>query len=684
VWVKFNLFCFRGGDMGQKFYFFTDPPLLSAQTPAQAYGPQNSTSFRVTNNHSTTAAAVAPVIAVCDGMICVQKISASHYSIILKPKQQPPLGLPPIKYFIYKGVDPTSLVSGNSIFASADVPFTERVNAAWDSKGGANPFSNSAGSLGLAFAANTTNPGAFEDDMPIDNFFYRPNPDFQLPEVKAGEKIGSFASATVEIGFEIVLEKLGHIATIGSARSAETVITVPNAGLTSAAPDNYDHFLHWHQKEASLAYMDPCAFFGSFSESKVFTKSAATESKCDSAQEIYDNILVKFQNKHKIYLDIRNDYGQSLNYFKDYGFDITLENGAGSTVALSTATSWPQYRCELSDAATAGEVKGNFFYTGLRLPKGQNNVPLVYLSRAFVKQHKKLKQKDKVQHPSRVVNGALESFIAPVKLSLPLIKDSSGADQFCCGYFKINYYDYDRSQQPTLTSLAPSKEFYLNGLFRPLDMTQTIMQAEGDLHFTIWHEEVLVSRAALDGPSYIASVGIANDQHNTTLLAFPEIYFSNGDNSDANQASIIWSTAVNISDEGFIQKIASCFTNKVATKRTVNLDDSSTVSMVVFEELQTRESEDRTLQTKQNIEDSILLQIGNAEFSDLISAVVVLDSFSALSNTYIESTEPYLNLDDTGKYYTKTNLNFSSNSQNFTILERKLLPLKIEVYSNGV
>jgi hypothetical protein len=669
--------------MGQKFYFFTDPALLAQQTPAQAYGPQSSTSFRVTNNHSTNAAAVAPVIAVCDGMICVQKISANNYTIILKPKQQPPLGLPPIKYFIYKGVDPISLVNGNSILASADVPFTQRVNAAWDSKGGANPFSNSAGSLGLAFAANTTNPGAFEDDMPIDNFFYRPNPDFQLPEVKAGEKIGSFASATVEIGFEIVLEKLGHIATIGSARSAETVITVPGVGLTSATPDNYDHFLHWHQKETSLAYMDPCAFFGSFSESKVFIKSAAPEIKCDSAQEIYDTILKKFENKHKFYLDIRNDYGQSLNYFKDYGFDIALENGAGSTVALSTATSWPQYRCELSDVVTAGDVKGSFFYTGLRLPKGQNNVPLVYLSRAFVKQHKKLKQKDKVQHPSRVVNGALEPFIAPVKLSLPLIKDSSGADQFCCGYFKINYYDFDRSQQPTFASLAPSKEFYLNGLFRPLDMTQTITQAEGNLHFTIWHEEVLVYNSARGLRDCIASIGIGSDAHNTALVAFPICYVPEGRESLTPSILVPLCNAAENFEGLWVQKLAKRFEGRTVARQPLFLTGSpDAIDVIVFEQSATQLS-GMALQFTEALDACTFIIMNNAQYHDLVSTVISSQTSESIPTNYIETNQILIDFDTAGALYSKQILNFSTLKKNVANLEKVSISLNLEVYSSG-
>lgn len=367
--------------MGQKFYFFTDPALLSQQTPEQAYGSKSLTSFRVTDSHASTAA--APAIAVCDGAICLQSSADGSLTIILKPKQQPPLGLPPVRYFIYKGVNPASLMSATAILANATVPFTLRVQSAWDSNGTSNPFSNSAGSLGLALVANANTPGLFEDNLPIDNFFYVPNQNFQLPDVKAGECIGQF---NLNFGFEIILEKLGHVALIGSTRVFENTITATS--FTVPAPDNYDHFLHWHQKEASLGFMDPCAFFGSFSENRIFVKSGTTELKCDSAQEIYDNILLKFENKHKIYLDIRNDYGQTLNYFKDYGFDITLQNTADVSMVLSSASAWPQYHFELADVAVAGDLKGDFFYTGLRLPKGQNNVPLVYLSRAFVKRQK--------------------------------------------------------------------------------------------------------------------------------------------------------------------------------------------------------------------------------------------------------------------------------------------------------
>ena len=43
----------------------------------------------------------------------------------------------------------------------------------------------------------------FANDQPIDNFFYYPNDNFQLPVVRAGEYIGYFDQA--KFGFEDIM-----------------------------------------------------------------------------------------------------------------------------------------------------------------------------------------------------------------------------------------------------------------------------------------------------------------------------------------------------------------------------------------------------------------------------------------------------------------------------------------------
>ena len=194
--------------MGQ-YYFYTNPNDLStSQDVHHAFGPITDPSdphieagkdkYRITNFHTTTQE--VPAVAICDGTICVVEddSAGSTVTIVLKPHYQPSFDFPFIKYFLFKGVKRSSIISGAAVVLDTDIPFTERLDEGWDENGGANPKSNSAQALGLAYIAGFMHPidgtqtAIFANDQPIDNFFYYPNDDFQLPVVRAGEYIGYF------------------------------------------------------------------------------------------------------------------------------------------------------------------------------------------------------------------------------------------------------------------------------------------------------------------------------------------------------------------------------------------------------------------------------------------------------------------------------------------------------------
>jgi len=110
----------------------------------------------------------------------------------------------------------------------------------------------------------------FTDNDPLDRLFSYPHKTVQLPTVAAGDVIGSFQSSC---GFEIVLRRLGYKPQLEFARSADSKISVMSlAANNNGAPwlaDDYAFFAHWHAKEQVLAFMDPCAFFGSFVQAKL-------------------------------------------------------------------------------------------------------------------------------------------------------------------------------------------------------------------------------------------------------------------------------------------------------------------------------------------------------------------------------------------------------------------------------
>ncbi len=163
-----------------QYYFFTDPEKLDTQKPNQAFGAVENSDparqfdqYRITDLHSVadasgSSAVAAPVIAVCDGLICVQPDDQGTYSIVLKPHYQPPFDFPYIKYFIYKGVSKDSLVAVNAIVDNPTIPFTQRIKKAWvDDPTDPNSISESAKILGLAYEASFEHPVEKTKFLPI-------------------------------------------------------------------------------------------------------------------------------------------------------------------------------------------------------------------------------------------------------------------------------------------------------------------------------------------------------------------------------------------------------------------------------------------------------------------------------------------------------------------------------------
>jgi len=383
----------------KNYFFYTDPTVLSPQNDNQTFGPVLSTDsdfesgkdkYRITNLHASTN---APAIAICDGTICVQPDNQGSFSIILKPDYQPNFDFPYIKYFIYKGVKKTSLVKvgANEIEYDLTIPFLKTIRDDvdhWNKPD--NDITKSDEILGLAYKSpfpytvDTNTIDIFADNQPIDNLFYYPKPDFQLPSVKAGEKIGVFEDAS--FGFEIVLERLGYEPKISLARTLLNHIKVDSITdslnqVNTWQVDDADYFLHCHAKEECLNYIDPSAFYGSFCGSKVYYKKATDLSKrikCNSPEEIYDDILdkVKFVNRNKVYIDIRNDYNYSYNYYKNYGnlikvsFDESLDEDV-LPEAYHNINLWPIF------STTSNNTTNNFIKARLALPNGDNRHPII-------------------------------------------------------------------------------------------------------------------------------------------------------------------------------------------------------------------------------------------------------------------------------------------------------------------
>ncbi len=325
--------------------------------------------------------------------------------IIFKPLVQPEKG-PRVRYYIYRSVLMRSIVDGNGNILPAGSDFetdlTTAINAGKPAAMASAPVKGSIIGLhpnGLAAYTDSFDPTqALSDSSPVDAIFNKRHtntiPTF-LGEIKAGQKLGYFprkqqfwpfsgpinakARSMSYFGFEIVLEDPHYQPTIGQlrTRSAGTNDTDPflqareKAHIIEVArPNTTDPvFIEEHNKEATLHYLDTAAFYGGFAapskrDNLVAFGIAPSETtasrfvvctgvnRADRAKEVYASVLVgkgrtaanpNFRNLNRVYVDLRNQFGYSLNLFEELG--TTRHDGYLEDMAIDWGTGVIQPMC---------------------------------------------------------------------------------------------------------------------------------------------------------------------------------------------------------------------------------------------------------------------------------------------------------------------------------------------------
>jgi hypothetical protein len=572
--------------MGAKFFFFTDPALLQAQpdlpAPGQlAYGPAvpsgGKDQFRITDRHNF-ASSGAPVVAICDGVLCAQKDDQGALTLILKPSQAPPFESPVVSYFIYKGIDKGSLLNpaGDQILdegAAAATEFTKKIAKEWKAQNTAS-LTGSPAALGLDRDATfkhddgTNKTSIFTGDDPVERLFSYPHKTMQLPTVAAGDVIGSFLSSG---GLEIVLLRLGYKPKLELARTADNFISVTSlASVTAWQADDYAYFSHWHQKEQVLAFMDPCAYFGSFVQANLYKKSGNSAAK---VKNIYSDILRTFANRNIAWLDIRNNYSTSYNLFGLYDDTIRFVSHSGASVINDKnfrSGSWPILQLRIADVP-GGSRRGSLYRTRLRLPVGKSSAPAVLVSKGFVKHLGP--EKPKYKAPAIAADSADPAFYQPIRLAFPVTQDGTpNKDVFSCSYTRVNIYEKPHATTQPAAPLNIAGKEYLDGVFRLRDLQLDTDYAGNNLRFRIYPEDVLVDLEGRYGPTYSAAVGIAQDASTITLFAFPSYFLPNAHGPKDRQPLPSWADVSSGDAQDFLTRLARTFDYTNITKKTIRPD----------------------------------------------------------------------------------------------------------------
>lgn len=143
---------------------------------------------------------------------------------------------------------------------------------------------------------------------------------------------------------------------------------------------------HKAQKEQILNYMDPAAYFGNMYDDRLFVRNTNSEASRDGIEysfekvkkeNLYTQIIDNFLNKNVVYIDIRNEFNTSYNYFGNYG-EIKLDVIRDKEQQLTTevcyeGSNWPIIATIFTPSFDDGVVKMAF-------KKGDNETPLAYVA----------------------------------------------------------------------------------------------------------------------------------------------------------------------------------------------------------------------------------------------------------------------------------------------------------------
>ncbi len=304
------------------FFASTDDIETQSGVPGdEAFGPVEkklTSQFRVTSLHKGVlngSVRTNPVAySICSGRVRVQQDNTNPdlVNLVLAPNSDLINGLP-IKYFIYRGIRRDSLIDSNDNLIPGE--FTNIL------LNDGNPENNTPDALGLAFRSAIDSPPnpifTREDDDSIDTLFFETTTLKALLINQSGLKLGLFHGE--HFGFEIVIDSCWEDTTIDILRNIDisstgakgNFIDVPNSSSTVKARAI---------RERVYKYMDIAAFLGLCKPKDISyaVSNSQNPPPISDYQDLYEIILKKFHNRHKIYIDIRNENGLSYNYYDKY------------------------------------------------------------------------------------------------------------------------------------------------------------------------------------------------------------------------------------------------------------------------------------------------------------------------------------------------------------------------------
>lgn len=370
-------------------YFFTDCDVMPEQDAALGYGSVSATSFRLTSSFTASVGGAAlRAYAVCRGAVLIQEVDGHPdlVNLVLKPERQPNPHYAPVEFFVYRGLKKKHFLdSANEVIGdgSAD-KVTDLMTRMWEVRNrlnddiaaadeGALPDPLVRGDLGLNDLGDPPGDGA----TPVAELFDT----YTFATVSEGDFIGEFETAAT-YGFEILLASPAHQHVLGDMRALERSTTIVYAAGQAQFPAAEDISIR-RERERVLAFADPAAWYGLFAQERVHAYRGGRD-RTLNGEDLYADVLSKFRTADRIYVDIRDELDNSLNYLGEYGSGsapVQWASGGGPLVASDyhDGNGWPVLVLRASQIASGSDAAVGL---SIALPKGASELVTGYLAQA--------------------------------------------------------------------------------------------------------------------------------------------------------------------------------------------------------------------------------------------------------------------------------------------------------------
>lgn len=318
-------------------YFFTELAKTNTQLSADndAYGP---VSGSLTTKYETGAnlqlTAVARAFAMQDAMMIVQpNISDTNLvNVILRPLEGLDVSSETVQYYVYRGLQKTDFITSGAVTKPGTTEFITKYWNNWTTYVDETNYTGPEPTPREAFAYDDT--PALSDDVLIENIFNNSIAGVRAIKVSAGEWLGNFTNIA-KINFEIIINSehrsdidINHPdylrMDLGLFRKPKNIVDVTDVDPSNLLTTKEKAFKLKVRREEILSFIDPAAFFGMHyynSVKEIYNDGGTWKTRKLKKQDLYDNLISKFDTKTRVYIDIRSEFGYSLTFYDNYNLN---------------------------------------------------------------------------------------------------------------------------------------------------------------------------------------------------------------------------------------------------------------------------------------------------------------------------------------------------------------------------